>query len=131
MKTKCILQSSDVINKNNRIYPKHILEKVCREWDSKYIKEDIAFISLPNEEMNLTNIVCKITEIKMEDNNLTIDVEVFPTIANSQTIIEGIRDGHLHCRMSGIGTVTKQPDGTNVVGDDYELCSIFVTNDPA
>jgi hypothetical protein len=52
-------------------------------------------------------------------------------VSGSSFIWERIERNELVPRMSGIGTLTKQDDGTFVIGDDYKLISIFLTDNPA
>jgi hypothetical protein len=128
---KYILQQADIPNRNGRIYPKHLLEKEIKHWNDTYVKERRAFVSKECGFINLKDIVGLITEMKMEDNKVVIDVECLSGIPNADEIFKLVEQGKLFPRMSGLGTLIEQSDGTKVVGDDYELISIFLTDKPA
>jgi hypothetical protein len=52
-------------------------------------------------------------------------------VPNSKGLLELIEKGDLSIRPDGIGNTIKQPDGTDLIQDDYQLEFFFLTNDPA
>ena len=133
MKVK--VQEADIANLNRRIYPKAVLEREAKKWMSGWINENRAFVSRNPPEEGLTllsDIVCTIKSLEMENSVLVADLEKLPTDINgSDQIWELLILEKLHPRIAGIGSIELQPDGTYLVGDDFELTSIFLTNDPA
>jgi hypothetical protein len=58
-------------------------------------------------------------------------MELLGGIKDTNILEEGLKSGKLHLRTSGIGTITKQDNGTYKIEDDYELISCFITDVPA
>lgn len=134
---KIEIQKADKPNKNNHVYPRATLEKIATDYTKNFVSERRAFIckNSPNSNdggcMNLKDIVGLITEIKVEDNNLVAEVEPIPNIPDSLTMLNLLKEGLIFPVLSGIGTLKDMPDGTKQITNDYELVSVFLTNDPA
>ena len=79
---KGILQRSDVLNQNGRVYPKHILEREIRNYE-KFIRENRALGELdhPTESIiNLKNVSHIVREINMDDGGVVYGtIEILDT----------------------------------------------------
>jgi len=132
---KLKIQEAGIPTLNRRIYPKAVLEREVKKWSDGWIKENRAFVSKnpPEEGMTrLSDIACVIKKLYMEDNTLFAELEKLANDVNGSDMIwEMLIANKLHPRIAGIGTTELQPDGTFIVGDDFELTAIFLTDDPA
>lgn len=133
---KMVIQIADKPNKNNRIYPKELLIREAKRWMDNCVKDKKSFIDKKPGTTDLSDVVGIINNIGMERDNLVIDAEPLKdiygkAINGSDLVWKFLKEGLASIRMSGIGTLNKQENGTYVVGDDWELVSFFVTNDPA
>ena len=129
-----IVQVVDTPNKNNHIYPKHLLEREAKRWTNELIAEGRAFLgSKPPVDgtLNLCNILGQITKMEVSNNALVISIKKLEIIPHSTMMWKCLERGELQVRMGGIGSFTKRIDGKLIINDDYELTSIFVTSDPA
>ncbi len=124
----------DVPNKNNRIYPRVVMEQAMEKYRKDFIVEKRALISkqLPKtSSINLMDTVGIVEKIEMENDVVFVEAEFFLNVNNGQIVETGILNGDLHLRLSGVGSLGKQHDGTDIVQTDYEIVSCFVTNNPA
>ena len=124
----------DHVTKNNRIYPRDVMEKVIAKYKKEFVDENRAFIQkqLPGDScVNLQDCVGVVKEIKIEGDTVFVEAEFLPTLKDASLIEEGIKSGKLHLRTHGIGSMRLQPDGTQKVADDYEFISCFATDNPA
>lgn len=130
---KIKIQEADRPNKNNRVYPKNLLEKEAVRWTKTFVNENRAFLTKqPSSDgsVNLKDVVGQITSIAVEDNALV--AEMIPlNVPGAEEVFRLIDEGKLCARMAGVGTLTKQFDETYLVGDDWELTSLFLTSVPA
>ena len=121
-------------NKNNRIYPRAVMEKALEKYKKDFIDEKRAFVQKRqphNSMVNLLDCVGIVKEVIIEGDEVLMDVEFFPNVPEGLMTETAIKSGHLHLRTHGMGSMHLQPDGTYIVGDDYELISCFATDDPA
>lgn len=122
-------------NKNNRIYPRNVMEKAMEKYKKDFIDEKRAFVvkQLPIDTMvNLIDVVGLVKEIYIEDLNNVLMVEVEKLNVNGfNEVWKLLEEGKIFIRTSGIGSIDKQPDGTYIIGNDYELVCLFFTDDPA
>lgn len=126
---KATIITLDKPNKNGRIYPREVIKRELKKYRETYVKERRAFIVNklpPTSSVNLTDVIGVVEEIHIKNDKVIVKIKFF-----SDLYRQLVEEGKLSLRTSGIGTLTKQPDGTYIVGDDYELISCFVTNEPA
>jgi len=137
---KIKIQQADVPNKNNRIYPKHLLEKISEEWTKTFIVERRAFVckkSIIDSDnnccgcVNLKDVVGIVKNIGVEDDWLIADVECLPDIPSAKKLFLLLENGYASVRMSGISSLNISQNGNYVVADDYELISLIITENPA
>ena len=124
----------DKPTKNNRIYPRDVMEKAIEKYKKEFVDEQRAFIlkEIPGEScVNLKNVIGVVKEIKVEDNTVFVEAEFFPNVNSGTVIGDAIKEGKLSLRTHGIGSMRLQPDGTQKIGEDYEFISCFATDNPA
>jgi len=124
----------DTPNKNNRIYPRAVMEKVIAKYKKDFVDEKRAFIVKKQPEntvVNLQDVIGLINEVTFENDKVVVDVQFFPNVPEGLIMETAVSDGKLHVRTSGLGTMHRQENGTYIVGEDYELINVFITNDPA
>ncbi len=119
----------DKPNKNNRIYPREIIKRELKKYRKVFIKENRALVVNKQPEtssINLQDVIGVVEKINIKDDKVFVRVEFF-----SDFYRQLVEDGKLFLRTSGMATLTKQPDGTYMVGDDYEMICCFLTDNPA
>lgn len=120
-------------NLNQRIYPTYVLKKAIEDYTNEYIKKDRAFVcnNPPrSENINLLDVIGKVTHIEMDDYTVTADIEKL-NVNDSANLWPLIESGKLSIRLSGMGSLTQQIDGTFLVNNDYKLLALMTTTDPA
>ena len=124
----------DKPNLNNRIYPREVMEKAIKKYEEEYIKNNRAFIfsNIPTEIDNddLRHIIGRVNSIKTENDKVVVEIEKL-NVNNADEFWPLIEQGKMSVRTSGIGTITKQSDGTWIIGSDYQLTTMFLTTEPA
>lgn len=129
---KGILQKSDTLNQNGRIYPRAILEREVRNYQ-KFIKERRALGELDHPAtsvVELQNVSHLITGAWMEDDTVFGEVEVLPTPKGQilQQLIEaGVTIG---ISSRGVGS-TQNEAGHQVVNDDFQLICWDMVAEPS
>lgn len=126
---KGILQKSDTLNQNGRIYPQTVLEREIRNYQ-KFIIENRALGELDHPDdsvVNLKNVSHVVREAVMEGNVVRGSVEILDTPSGKilQSLVEsGIKLG---ISSRGVGSTRKQGD-YQIVQDDFQLiCWDFVS----
>ena len=130
---KIPLLTLDKPNANGRIYPKEVIEKALQKYRDEYVIKTRAFVTKKPPEsptVNLLDTVGVIKEIIVVDNTVMADVE-FLNVPEAKIFETALYSGKLHLRTAGIGSIHKQDNGTYTVGEDYQLTSCFLTDDPA
>ena len=126
---KGILQKSETVNQNGRIYPRAILEREIRNYQ-KFIQENRALGECDHPEssvVELKNVSHIIREAHMEGDVVYGSVELLDTPCGKilQSLVEsGVKLG---ISSRGVGA-TKRQGEYNVVQDDFQLiCWDFVS----
>lgn len=126
---KGILQKSDTLNQNGRIYPRNILEREVRNYQ-KFIIENRALGELDHPDssvVNLKNVSHIVREAHIEGDVVYGSVEILDTPSGKilQSLVEsGVKLG---ISSRGVGT-TKKQDDYQIVQDDFQLiCWDFVS----
>lgn len=124
-----VLQKSDTLNQNGRIYPQAVLEREIRNYQ-KFIIENRALGELDHPDdsvVNLKNVSHVVREAVMEGKLVRGSVEILDTPSGRilQSLIEsGIKLG---ISSRGVGSTRKQGD-YQIVQDDFQLiCWDFVS----
>ena len=128
---KGILQRASAENQNGRIYPKEILMREAKKYET-LIKERRALGELDHPDsgvINLKNVSHNIKEIHWDGDDLCGTVEILPT-PSGNILKELLRAGILLGISSrGMGSVVNIGEGKVKVGDDFELIGWdFVSN---
>jgi len=129
---KGILQKSDTLNQNGRIYPKPILEREIRNYQ-KFIVENRALGELDHPDssvVNLKNVSHIIREAYLEGDVVYGTVEVLDTPSGKilQSLVEsGVKLG---ISSRGVGSTRKQGD-YQVVQDDFQLICWDYVSEPS
>ena len=128
---KGILQRAGAENQNGRVYPRPILEREAKKYET-LIKERRALGELDHPDssvINLKNVSHNIKEIHWEGDDLMGTVEILPT-PSGNILKELLRAGILLGISSrGMGSVTSMGEGKVKVGEDFELIGWdFVSN---
>ena len=126
---KGILQKSDTLNQNGRIYPRNVLEREVRNYQ-KFIIENRALGELDHPDssvVNLKNVSHIVREAHVEGDVVYGTVEILDTPSGKilQSLVEsGVKLG---ISSRGVGTTKKQGD-YQIVQDDFQLiCWDFVS----
>lgn len=128
---KGILQRAGAENQNGRVYPREILMREAKKYET-LIKERRALGELDHPEssvINLKNVSHNIKEIFWNGDDLMGVVEVLPT-PSGNILKELLRAGILLGISSrGMGSVKPLGENKVEVGDDFELIGWdFVSN---
>ena len=129
MLMKGILQKSETVNQNGRIYPKVILEREIRNYQ-KFIKENRALGELDHPDssvVELKNASHMVREAYMEGNVVYGTVEILNT--PSGQILQSLVESGVTLGISSRGVGSTVPQGQyQMVQDDFQLiCWDFVS----
>lgn len=126
---KGVLQKSDTLNQNGRIYPRNVLEREVRNYQ-KFIIENRALGELDHPDssvVNLKNVSHIVREAHVDGDVVYGTVEILDTPSGKilQSLVEsGVKLG---ISSRGVGTTKKQGD-YQIVQDDFQLiCWDFVS----
>ena len=126
---KGVLQKSETVNQNGRIYPRPILEREIRNYQ-KFIQENRAMGECDHPDssvVELKNVSHLIREAYMEGDTVYGSVELLDTPCGKllQSLVEsGVKLG---ISSRGVGS-TKREGEYQVVQDDFQLiCWDFVS----
>lgn len=129
---KGILQKSDTLNQNGRIYPEHVLEREVRNYQ-KFIVENRALGELDHPDssvVNLKNVSHIIREAHLDRGVVYGTVEILDTPSGKilQSLVEsGVKLG---ISSRGVGSTKKQGD-YHVVQDDFQLICWDYVSEPS
>jgi hypothetical protein len=128
---KGILQRAGAENQNGRVYPREILMREAKKYET-LIKERRALGELDHPDssvINLKNVSHNVKEIHWEGNDLVGTVEILST-PSGNILKELLRnDILLGISSRGMGSTTNIGEGKVKVGEDFELIGWdFVSN---
>ena len=121
-----IIAISDIPNKNNRIYPKEVLEKVIEDFENN--KEEIfGYIGMPLAgEDHIHNISHVIKKLYMSNNCLIADIKILDTPKGIE-LLRIIKEEEIVFRLKGIAK-TEKISGNYLIKKGYKLLSINAVN---
>lgn len=128
---KGILQRAGAPNQNERVYPKEILMREVKKYET-LIKERRALGELDHPDssvINLKNVSHNVKEIHWEGDDVVGTVEILPT--PSGNILKELLKANILLGISsrGMGSVKPINGGKVEVGEDFELLGWdFVSN---
>lgn len=112
----------DIPNKNNRIYPKKVLQNIVDDFVNQ--KDIIGQIGMPKDglhvDLSLTSHVVK--NLQLIEGSLYADIEVLNTPSGNK-LIESIDKGDVSFRLMGTGKV-ETVDGIATIQEGYNLIAI-------
>jgi len=120
-------------NRNGRIYPKGILEGAVSKYVNEQVSKDRAVGELNHPDgptVNLDKVSHKITDLKMEGNNVMGKARILDTPMGN--IVKGLLEGGVQLGVStrGMGSL-EQRNGTMYVKDDFMLNTVDIVQDPS
>ena len=126
-----VLQRAGAPNQNERVYPKHILEREVKKY-GELIRQRRALGELDHPDssvINLKNVSHNVREVHWEGDDLVGTVEILST--PSGNILKELLKANILLGISsrGMGSVTPLREGGVQVGEDFELIGWdFVSN---
>ena len=131
---KGILQRAGAPNQNERVYPKEILMREAKKYET-LIKERRALGELDHPEssvINLKNVSHNVREIHWDGDDLMGTVEILPTPSGNilkELLKAGILLGISSRGMGSVKEVMREAGNTLEVQPDFELIAFdFVSN---
>ena len=120
-----IFMQSEKLNRNGRVYPKHILEKEVNRYNQEYVQKNRAFGELghpENPQINLDRVSHLITKLYPDGNNFIGKAKILDT--PNGRIVKSLLDGGASLGVStrGVGSL-KPMNGYQQVQDDYKLAT--------
>ena len=122
-----IFLQSETKNRNNRIYPREILEREVSRYKKSYIKENRAFGELGHPEgptINLERVSHMVTQLRRSGDSWVGRAKIMRDTPSGK-IVEGLlsEGARLGVSSRGMGSLDERPDGTKLVKDDYYLAT--------
>lgn len=128
-----VFMQSDTLNRNKRVYPKHILESEVDRYNKKYVLENRALGELNHPSgptVNLDKVSHLITNLRMEGRDVVGKAKLLETPCGqiAQSLIEsGVRLG---VSSRGMGSL-KEQNGYKEVQKDFMLSAVDIVADPS
>ena len=124
-KIKGIFMQSNIKNRNGRVYPREVLMKEVKNYDSKFIQKKRAFGELGHPDgptVNLDRVSHMITSLKPEGDNFIGEAKIMSTPMGE--IVKSLMDegATLGVSSRGMGSLD-QKNGANYVRDDFYLAT--------
>lgn len=121
-----VFLQSELANRNNRIYPKSVMEKEVARYMKEYVDSKRAFGELGHPEgptINLDRVSHIITSLKEDGNNYIGRAKILNTPMGN--IVRGLVEGGAQLGVSsrGMGTLKERDGGINEVQSDFYLAT--------
>lgn len=121
-----VFLQSELANRNNRIYPKAVMEKEVARYMKEYVDANRAFGELGHPEgptINLDRVSHIITSLKEDGNNYIGRAKILNTPMGN--IVKGLIEGGAQLGVSsrGMGTLKERDGGINEVQNDFYLAT--------
>lgn len=133
LKAKGILQKAEEKNQNNRIYPKEVLVRETKKFQTLIDnRRGLGELDHPERaSVNLSNTSHLITKLWWEGNDLYGEIEVLPT--PSGNILRKLFESKVNLGISsrGLGSLNEENDGTLIVQPDFNLITWDFVSDPS
>ncbi len=132
---KGILQRSDTLNQNGRIYPRDIMRREVDNYQ-KLIRERRSYGALDHTDspiVEFQTVSHWVSELRMQDDGVVYGkIEILPTIPHGQNVLTLIeRNMTIGISSRGVGTVERNHDGHQVVSGDFQLCAFDLVTEPS
>lgn len=128
-----VFMQSDTVNRNGRVYPRHILEGEVDRYNKKYVIEKRALGELNHPSgptVNLDKVSHLITDLRMEGKDVKGKAKLLETPCGliAQSLIEsGVKLG---VSSRGMGSL-KENRGFKEVQKDFMLSAVDIVADPS
>jgi len=133
LKIRGIFQKAETVNENNRIYPRHILEREVNKLQP-LIKERrlLGQLNHPNSiEIDLERVSHLITFLKMEGNDVIGEAEVLSGTPYG-AILESLLKNNVKLGISSRGKgTTRYRNGVDEVNEDYKMITFDIVSRPS
>jgi len=127
-----IIQRSDTVNGNGRVYPHNVLEREMKNYE-KLVKERRALGELDHPEdsvINLRNASHMMTEVWWDGKNVMGKAKVLDT-PSGKVLQELVKAGvSIGISSRGMGSVSES-QGNTVVEDDFQLICFDFVSEPS
>lgn len=128
-----VFMQSNIKNRNNRIYPKNILDEEVGRFIEGYVNQGRAIGELnhPNTpSINLDRVCHKIESLVIDGDNWIGKSQILNTPMGK--VVEGLLEAGVKIGVSsrGLGSI-KEKNGVNEVQSDFKLATIDVVSDPS
>ena len=128
-----IFMQAEQQNRNNRIYPRKVLEGACNKYTKEQVETGRAVGELNHPEgpaINLDKVSHRITELKWDGNNVVGKALILNTPMGN--IVKGLMEGGCKLGVSsrGMGTVENKNNKT-FVREDFMLSTVDIVQDPS
>lgn len=133
-KIKGIFMEADTCNRNNRMYPKKVMESALKSYQ-KLIDEKRSLSELnhpSNPQVNLDKVSHLITKLEFADDGKKVfgEAKVLGT-PMGQIVKEFLKEGvKLGVSSRALGSVVMK-EGVNIVQPDFRLNAIDIVSDPS
>jgi len=129
---KGVLQKSDTLNQNGRIYPRAILERELRNYQ-KFIRENRALGECDHPDtsvVELKNASHIVRDANMEGDTVYGIIELLDT--PSGKILQSLVESGVTLGISSRGVGTTRREGDNqVVNEDFQLICFDMVSEPS
>jgi hypothetical protein len=117
----------DKPNANGRIYPKDVMEKAISKYKKDMVDQKRALIGseLTGSELNVEKAYGIVDDIYIEEDTVFIDFHPLK-LPICESLTQLIESKVLHPVTCGFATLSG-----NIVGDDYILSYVHLTDDPS
>jgi hypothetical protein len=118
-----IIAEADTPNKNNRVYPKKVLEKIVDDFNGK-TERMLGQMGMPHDSIIHLSMASHFVEkLQLSDEGkLLADIQIMSTPCGKQ-LSELMEICDVSFRLQGIGEV-KSIDGVDVIQDNYQVIAI-------
>ena len=121
-----IFMQANVKNRNGRVYPKEILQKEVKRYETNYIKQKRAFGELGHPDgptVNLERVSHMITDLKQSGNDFVGKAKIMDTPYGK--IVKNLIDEGARLGVSSRGMGSLNPVGRDIqqVQDDFYLAT--------
>lgn len=128
-----VMMESGVKNRNNRMYPEHVLKKETQRYIKESVDKNRALGELNHPSgptINLDRVSHKIVKLNESGNQIYGKAKIMDTPMGK--IVKSLIDegAQLGVSSRGMGSL-KQSNGVNMVQEDFTLSAIDIVADPS
>lgn len=129
-----IFMEAEKVNRNKRIYKKEVLENAVSKFVTEYVEKGRAVGELNHPDgptINLDKVSHRITNLTWKGNDCYGKALILNTPMGE--IVKGLLEGGCQLGVSsrGMGSVSSDKEGHNVVNNDFVLSTIDIVQDPS